>query len=112
MYAEVLIVPDCPHQTGASSLLRTVLDELGFGDVPVNTTMIDTIQTAQQRGFVGSPTFLINGTDAFPAPGRPPAVACRLYPHPGRLDGLPDPAELRRAVLHAVQRTRGEPLRH
>ena len=64
MYAEVLIVPDCPSSRRRLAL-RTVLDELEFGDVSVNTTVIDTLQKAQQRGFVGSPMFLINGMDAF-----------------------------------------------
>jgi hypothetical protein len=43
MYAEVLIVPDCPSSRRRLAL-RTVLDELEFGDVSVNTTVIDTLQ--------------------------------------------------------------------
>lgn len=109
MRAELLVVPDCAHQAGAASLLRTVLDEAGLGDVSVHTTVIDTLRAAQERGFVGSPTFLINGIDVFGVPGRPPALACRLYPGSDRLTGLPDPADLHRAVAEASGETSPHP---
>jgi glutaredoxin len=104
MHVELLVVPDCPHQAGATSLLRTTLDELGFEDATIDTTVIDTVEAAQHRGFIGSPTFLVNGTDAFPVPGRRPAVACRLYSNRDGLAGLPDRAQLEQAVIQAVQR--------
>jgi hypothetical protein len=104
VHVELLVVPDCPHQTGAISLLRTTLDEMGLNDVTIDTTVIDTLAAAQQRDLIGSPTFLINGADAFPSPGRPPALACRLYSHHDRRSGLPDPAALRQAIIQAVHR--------
>jgi glutaredoxin len=103
MQVELLVVPDCPHQAAATSLLRTILDELGFEDATIHATVIDTIQAAQQRGFIGSPTFLVNGTDAFPVPRRRPALACRLYPNRGGFAGVPDRAQLQRAMIHAIQ---------
>jgi hypothetical protein len=93
-----------PHQAGATSLVRTTLDELGFEDATIRTSVIDTVETAQQRGFIGSPTFLINGTDAFPVPERRPALICRLYPNRDGLTGLPDQAQLQQAMLEAVQK--------
>jgi hypothetical protein len=54
MHVELLVVPDCPHQAGAASLLRTTLDELGFEDAAIDTTVIDTVEAAQQRGFMGA----------------------------------------------------------
>ncbi len=42
MQVELLVVPDCPHQAGATSLLRATLDELGFEDATINMTVIDT----------------------------------------------------------------------
>jgi glutaredoxin len=110
MHVELLVVPDCPHQAGAASLLRTTLDELGFGDVTIDTTVIDTVEAAQQRGFMGSPTFLVNGTDAFPVPGHRPALACRLYPNRDGLAGLPDPAQLQQAMVQAVQHPMSTPM--
>jgi hypothetical protein len=103
MHVELLVVPDCPHQAGAASLLRTTLDELGFEDAAIDTTVIDAVEAAQQRGFMGSPTFLVNGTDAFPVPGRRPGLPCRLYPNRDGLAGLPDPTQLEQAVIKAAQ---------
>ena len=103
MHVELLVVPDCPHQAGATALLRTTLDELGFEDATIDTTVIDTVGAAQQRRFIGSPTFLINGTDVFPVPKRRPALACRLYPNRDGPAGLPDRAQLQQAMIQAVQ---------
>ena len=110
MHVELLVVPDCPHQAGATALLRTTLDELGFDDATIHMTVIDTIEAAQHRGFIGSPTFLVNGTDAFPVPRRRPTLACRLYPNRDGLAGLPDQAQLQQAVIQAVQHPMSTPI--
>jgi len=98
MDVELLVVPDCPNEAPAMALLRTALDEIGRSDIDIVTTVIDTWQAAERRGFIGSPTFLINGIDPFSEPGRTPALACRVYPHPTGLTGLPDLSELRQAL--------------
>jgi hypothetical protein len=68
MHVELLVVPDCPQQAGATSLLRTTLDEPRFENATIDTTVIDTVEAAQQRGPLAPPTLLVNGTDALPAP--------------------------------------------
>lgn len=78
---EILQTPECPHAEAATELVSTVAADL---DVPigVETTAIDSQETAAETGMLGSPTILVAGRD-LEAPelsdDRTPAVACRLY---------------------------------
>jgi hypothetical protein len=67
--------------------------------VRFEVTVIDSLDSAQQRGFVGSPTILLDGVDPFATPGQPASVSCRLYPGP---DGLPTIRDLRQALKRAA----------
>lgn len=98
MHVELLVVRDCPNEALAVAMLRAALDEMGLSGIGIVTTVIETSQAAERRGFIGSPTFLINGIDPFGEPGQPSALACRVYPHPSGLTGLPDLSELRQAL--------------
>ncbi len=102
MDVELLVVADCPNERPAAVLLRTALDDVGLNAVDVRTTVIATIDDADQRSFVGSPTILINGRDAFPAPGAPAALACRVYPSVAGPVGVPTLRELRQALKRAA----------
>lgn len=99
---ELLVVADCPNEHLAAVLLRTALDDVGLVDVGFATTVIDTQQQAERRGFTGSPTVFIDGSDPFAEPGRAPALACRVYRHPGGPTGLPDLILLRKALKRAA----------
>ena len=44
-----------------------------------------TLRIAGRRGFVRSPTILIDGVDPFGVPGQSPVVACRVYVTPAGL---------------------------
>jgi hypothetical protein len=99
MDVELLVVPDCPHESAAAALLRTALDDVGLGHLTFDVTVIDTHETAEARGFVGSPTFLLNGADPLAAPGQSASLACRLYPGGA---GLPDLRDLRQALKRAA----------
>jgi hypothetical protein len=81
---ELLVVPDCPNESVALSVLRLAFDRVGLAAQTVLTTEIDSQEQeqAQERGFVGSPTILINGVDPFGAVGQSPAYACRVYATP------------------------------
>jgi hypothetical protein len=102
MDVELLVVADCPNERPAAVLLRTALDDVGLTAVDVRTTVIATIDDADQRSFVGSPTILINGRDPFPAPGAPAALACRVYPSLAGPVGVPTLRELRQALKRAA----------
>jgi len=99
MDAELLVVPDCPHEKPAAILLRSALDDIGLTAVTVELTVIATEEDAQRRGFVGSPTILLNGIDPFEVPGQQASVSCRIYPGAG---GLPDLRALRKALKRAA----------
>ena len=60
---ELLVVPDCPNESVALSLLRVAFDRVGLAAQSVRTTVIASQEQAQDRGFVGSPTILIDGVD-------------------------------------------------
>ena len=86
---ELLVVPECPNESVALSVLRLAFDRVGLVAQSVRTTVIASQEQAQERGFVGSPTILINGVDPFGAPGQSPAFACRVYATPAGLSGMP-----------------------
>jgi hypothetical protein len=69
---ELLVVPDCPNESVALSVLRLAFDRVGLAGQTVRTTVIAGQEQAQERGFVGSPTILINGVDPFGAAGQGP----------------------------------------
>lgn len=98
MDVELLVVPDCPNETAAAALLRTALDDIGLPGLMFRTTVIATQDSAAQRAFTGSPTFLIDGTDPFAVTSCEPAVACRVYSGPDGLTGVPELPALRRAL--------------
>lgn len=102
MDVELLVVPDCPHEKSAAALLRSALDDIGLTAVDVELTVVATEEDAQRRGFVGSPTILLNGIDPFEVPGQHAAVSCRIYPGVG---GLPDLRALRQVLKRAASDT-------
>lgn len=97
MKAQVLCIDDCPNAAEAVTEMRDVLDSVGFVDMPVETVVIRSEAEAQEFSFGGSPTFLIDGVDLFPAP-RTWALACRVYTTENGLAGLPTRAALKRAI--------------
>jgi hypothetical protein len=66
----------------ALSVLRLAFDRVGMAALSVRTTVIASQEQAQGRGFVGSPTILINGVDPFGVARQSPAYACRAYATP------------------------------
>lgn len=99
---ELLVVPECPHEQDAAVLLRTALDDVGLAPIGFRTTVVSSPQEAHQRGFIGSPTILLNGADPFAEPGRAHGLACRVYPTVTGPAGVPAIRELRRALKQAA----------
>jgi hypothetical protein len=95
---ELLVVSDCPNAAAAQELLCVALRAAGLPDSGVRVSVIESQREADERGFVGSPTILINGVDPFAEPGRPSALACRVYPGPNGPSGLPAADELQIAL--------------
>jgi hypothetical protein len=98
MEIELLVVADCPKAEPALRLVLDVLAELRLGQVRPRVIVIGSAGEAAERGFTGSPTILLDGTDPFADPALLPGLACRVYPGPS---GLPSPSELRDALGRA-----------
>lgn len=94
---ELLVVPDCPNEAGAAALITTAVADLHVRAM-VTHTVIATHDMALQRGFVGSPTILVNGSDPFAQFDTAVGLACRLYSTPDGLRGLPTLLDLRQAL--------------
>ena len=101
MEIELLVIPDCPNEAAAVDLITTALRDTGVR-ANVARTIISTDDQAQSRAFAGSPTILLNGSDPFPSPGAPVALACRIYPTSEGLRGVPDLRDLRQALKRAA----------
>jgi hypothetical protein len=94
----------CPSTPRALADVREALDSLGVSGAEVETREITTDAQAEEAGFIGSPTVLIDGVDVVPAPdGEPVALACRVYRRrDGRISPTPDPQDVRDALVAAL----------
>jgi hypothetical protein len=103
---ELLWWEGCPSTERALESVREALAELGLAGVELSTREIRTDDDADQAGFVGSPTILIDGVDLVPAAAEEPiGLSCRIYRRrDGRISPLPDPDDLREALLRAAER--------
>jgi hypothetical protein len=97
---ELLVVPACRNAPAAREMLRAALVAAGRPDTGIRVSVIESQREAEERGFVDSPTILINGVDPFAEPGRPPALACRRYPGAAGPSALPFAEELTKALAH------------
>ena len=101
---ELLYWDGCPSHPAALAQLRAALTELGRPDVAVTLTQVTTDEQAAARGFVGSPTLLVDGVDVVPPPpGEPTGLTCRLYRRrDGRHSPTPDPDDLRESIARLL----------
>ena len=97
MNIELLVIADCPNDAAAAELIMTAVADTRL-QATITRTIIASPDHAQQRGFTGSPTFLLNGVDPFARPDAPVALSCRLYSTPDGLRGVPALDELRQAL--------------
>ena len=89
MRVEILHIDDCPNTAKAGDAARAALDAAGLGDVPVEFVLLTTPDAARETPFAGSPTIAVDGRDLFPSDGATDALACRVYPTPVGLAGVP-----------------------
>jgi hypothetical protein len=83
-------------------LVRRTLVDLGLHDVVVSTGVVRSQAEAEQRGFAGSPTILVDGQDPFAGPVRTPGLTCRVYVTDKGLAGLPSGDQLRAALSRSA----------
>lgn len=99
---ELLVVLDCPNESVADELIVAAMADAGV-EGSVTHTMVSNQDQAESRGFTGSPTILVNGTDPFARADARVALACRLYPGPDGLRGAPGMTELSGAMTKAAK---------
>lgn len=97
---------ECPSWERALELLREQLGEAGLDPASIERIEIESDQVAEDEGFPGSPTIRIDGVDFQPlAAEAPRGLTCRVYRlRDGRASPLPDPQDLREAILKARDR--------
>jgi hypothetical protein len=101
MEIELLVVTDCPNDPVAAELISRALVDTGV-KATVIRTVISNEEQARQRGFLGSPTILLDGVDPFGRSDAQVGVACRLYSTPHGLQGIPSLRDLRQALKRSV----------
>jgi hypothetical protein len=103
-HVELLWWSGCPSTDRAESELRDALRDVGLERVQVRRREIGTDLEADEAGFRGSPTILIDGVDPLNAsPEESTGLSCRVYRRrDGRISPTPDPDDLREALRRAA----------
>lgn len=91
----VLYFDGCPNWEAADQRLKQLRAEIDF---TLQYTKVETPEEADQAGFRGSPTVLVDGTDPFVTGDEPTGLACRVYATPDGPQGSPTLEQLRSAI--------------
>jgi hypothetical protein len=94
---ELRTIPGCPNTGPALELFREALGMEGFDIQRLTVREVISDNEAEELQFHGSPSFIAEGHDLFPAESAP-ALSCRLYRTGHSVAGLPSPESLRNAV--------------
>lgn len=94
MNVTLLHFDGCPSWQTADERLRVLADELGF---TIDRRTVDTAGEAEDLGFRGSPTILVDGRDPFARGDEPVGLSCRIYQTSEGPRGVPRLEQLRDA---------------
>ena len=110
MKVEILYFSGCPNHALAVDRVREVLQQEGTTADMVEVEVKDSV-TAQQVGFLGSPSVRVDGQDVEPAARTACAfgMMCRTYIDGGRRAEVPPPEWIRAAVREARGRQCASP---
>jgi hypothetical protein len=89
MNVEILHIDECPNWIEAGHRVREALDLQDLTDSKVTYRLLTSSEDAAAVPFAGSPTILIDGTDAFPDGARTTDLACRVYRTSTGFAGVP-----------------------
>jgi hypothetical protein len=101
MEVRLLYFDDCPNWRLAEARLREALASLDRTPPRVTYPRVRTPEEAEQAGFRGSPTILVNGLDPFAQPGDPVGLSCRIYRSPAGVENAPTVDQLRSVLANA-----------
>lgn len=99
----MLYFAGCPNWELAQARLRDALVAVGLAEIPELIEVTDQ-DHAEQLGFRGSPTLMVDGHDLFGQPEAPAGLACRVYATPTGLAGSPTTQQLVEALADAAAR--------
>jgi hypothetical protein len=85
---------ECPNWKLVEQRLHAVLGP----DSTIQYRLVESQEDAEQLGFTGSPTVLVDGVDPFANPGAPVGLACRVYLTAAGREGAPSIEQLREAM--------------
>jgi hypothetical protein len=92
----------CPSWEQALAILRKEMAAAGLDPEQVAMREIEADDEADRVEFHGSPTIRIDGADVQDPGDNPIGLACRVYRlRDGRISALPDPADIREALIEA-----------
>lgn len=92
----LLYFDDCPNWIETDQHLAKLQAELP--GLEVARQLIETPEEADQHGFRGSPSILVDGVDPFSDPDAPVGLSCRIYSTPSGPAGSPTLDQLRAAL--------------
>jgi hypothetical protein len=103
---ELLWWQGCPSWERALQILRSEMSSAGLDPSAIEVTEITTEEEGERHDFPGSPTIRVDGRDISPVgPTEPRGLTCRVYRRSdGRISPLPDPADVRAALLASGDR--------
>lgn len=100
MRVQLLYFDECPNWRVTDARLREALEAIGQ-PVEVERVLVRTPEQAEEWGFRGSPSVLIDGEDPFAQAGAPVGLSCRLYRTPDGIGGSPTVGQLVDALARA-----------
>jgi hypothetical protein len=97
MEIQFLYFDDCPNWHTAHERLGDVVGDLVDAPV-VEMVAVTSPAHAQELGFRGSPTILVDGQDVFAKGDEPVGMSCRVYQTPDGPKGSPTVEQLRAVI--------------
>jgi len=96
---ELLYFDGCPHYEAFLPHLRDLLEREGVAD-DVRLVRVDSVEDAERKRFLGSPTLRVNGSDVEPGAAERSdfGLKCRLYRTDDGVSGVPEDEWVLRAL--------------
>lgn len=90
----------CPNWRLADERLREALCGISAEDAQITYEQIETPEQADEAGFRGSPSILVDGRDPFADEDAPVGLSCRVDQTEAGPDGAPSLGQLRSLFAH------------
>ncbi len=88
----------CPNWRVALERIHEAVDLAALRDVHIDLQRVESAGEAEQLGFRGSPTVVIDGRDPFADEGDPVGLSCRVFATENGPQGSPSVAQLRETL--------------